>query len=387
MKRSFSFNEKPVLFILRILPTLLPGIEKVIAVSVQEKEILSATMLKNDNGEYQQEPIKISDSISILKRFRSDNSPYTWLRTEDLPFEVKHKEKIQLNIFNEFNNSILLIRINNEIDNQNDLFFFYFNQDLSNFGTVSSDKILSTDNKTIIAHLLRNSILAHLGTHREDKELFTTLSENTTKILGETVESRKEVAALNEKLKDGIIHLCYSYLSEISAKNSRTYQLSDSSVKKIRDYDGDFENLRNILEKAANYADAMTLVKSPEPVVLSGHHIFFDVEQIQAEPESIPEYIGEVPVKYEKTYNLLNRLEYAANQVKTQNKVLTSMNIGKACKKPMSPPAITDALKKHRTKIVYLFNAFPGLWQVIRNEFRPVQNIMNAKPGVERLSA
>ncbi len=387
MKRSFSFNEKPVLFILRILPTLLPGIEKIIAVSLQEKENLSATMLKNDNGEYQQESIKISDSISILKRFRSDNSPYTWLRTEDLPFEIKHKEKIQLNIFNEFNNSILLIRINSEIDNLNDLFFFYFNQDLSNFGTVSSDKILSTDNKTIIAHLVRNSILAHLGTLKEDKELFTTLSENTKKILGEAVESRKEVAALNEKLKDGIIHLCYSYLNEISSKNSRTYVLSESSVKKIRDFDGDFENLRKILEKAANYADAMTLVKSPEPVVISGHHVFLDVEQIQAEPETIPEYIGEVPVKYEKTYNLLNRLEYAANQVKTQNKVLTSMNIGKECKKPMSPPAITDALKKHKAKIVYLFNAFPGLWQVIRNEFRPVQNIMNAKPGVERLSA
>jgi len=67
----------------------------------------------------------------------------------------------------------------------------------------------------------------------------------------------ERIYVLNEKLKDGIILLCSSYLNEISTRNSRNYQLSESAVKKIREYDGNFENLKTILDNAANYADAM----------------------------------------------------------------------------------------------------------------------------------
>ena len=388
MKRSFSFTEKPVLFILKILPNLLPGIEKVVAVyhSPEDDSVVSA-ILKYDNGDYLQEAFQVSDSTSIINRLRLDNAPYCWLRIEDLPFDIKPKEKIQLNIFNELNNNILLIRIQNIFDTHNDLFFFYFNQDFNNFGTVSPKKILSTDNKTIIAHLVRNSIIAHLNVHREDKELFATLTENTCNILNEAQELRKEVSDLNEKLQDGIIHLCYSYLSEISETNSRNYKLSEASVKKIKGFGGSIENLKSILEKAAKYADAMVTEKVAGPVLISDFHIFLEIEQEQKAKELVVEHIGEVPVKYAKTFLLLDRLELAAGQLKSQNKVLTSSNLGHEFPKPISPPAITDALKKHRAKILYLFKEYPNRWQVIRKEFRPVQNILNVKSGQERLSA
>ncbi len=388
MKRSFSFTEKPILFILNILPKLLPGIEKVVAVyCTDEKENLVSTMLKNDNGEYFQESFHVSDSTSILNRFRLDNSPYTWLRIEDLPFEIKPKEKIQLNIFNEFNNNILLIRIKNSVDGYNDLFFFYFKTDLSNFGTINPTKILSTGNKTIIAHLIRNSIIAHFDIQKEDKELFATLTENTRNILYEVNELRKEVSHLTEKLKDGIIHLSYSYLEEISSKNSRNYKFSESTIKKIKGFDGSIDNLKAILEKAAKYADAMVPERSISDVLISDFHLFFDIEQEQKVKEQLKEHVGEVPVKYAKTIILLDRLEHAANLLKSQNKILTSSNLGNEFPKPISPPAITDALKKHRSKILHLFNEYPNRWQLIRNEFRPVQNILNAKSGLERISA
>jgi hypothetical protein len=388
MKRSFSFTEKPVLFILKLLPNLLPGIEKVVAVYWSpEKNNLVSTILKNDNGEYSEDAFHVSDSTSILTRLRSDNAPYSWLRIEDLPFDIKPKEKIQLNIFNELNNNILLIRIKNVFDDHNDLFFFYFNQDFSNFGTVSPKKILSTDNKTIIAHLIRNSILAQLNIHQDDKELFATLNENTFNILSDANDLRKKVSDLNEKLQDGIIYLCYSYLSEISGNNLRTYQLSESGVCKLKGFQGDIENLKIILEKAAKYADAMVPERTNEAVIISDFHLFFDIEKEQKVTEATVEHIGEVPVKYAKTFILLDRMEHAAEQLKSQNKVLTSSNLGNEFPKPISPPAITDALKKHKSKILYLFKEYPNRWPVIRKEFRPVQNILNTKPLQERQTA
>lgn len=390
MKRSFSFSEQPVQFILKILPTLLPGIEKVIAVFYSpERNGLEATLLKNENGEYHKEGFEVAEAVSILRRSRADNSPYSWLRLEDLPFEVIHKAKVQLTIFNEYSNNILLIRIQNEFDAGNDLYFIYFNKDLSNFGTVNSNKILSTDNKTIIGHIIRNSILAQLKILNEDKEVFLTVHEHNRKIIDETRDYRGKITDLQQKLKSGLSQLCNSYLIEISAKNSKTYKLSDAAFQKIITWDKNFDRLKNLLEKAADYADAGMQEENAVPVIISEHHIFFELDKDQSTTEKklVTELPGDVPVKYEKTLGLLNRLENAATQLKSQNKALTALNLGKECLRPMSPPAITDALKKHKTKIFYLFKQYPDRWLVIRNEFRPVQNILHAKPDMERLSA
>jgi len=45
-----------------------------------------------------------------------------------------------MDIFNELNNNILIIRIQNQDDELNDLYFIYFNKDLSNFGNNKSWK-------------------------------------------------------------------------------------------------------------------------------------------------------------------------------------------------------------------------------------------------------
>jgi hypothetical protein len=389
LKRSFSFTEKPVLFILRTLPALIPGIDKVLAAYWSpEQEDIAAVVIRKESGEYLTEGFHIADTSSIIKRLRMDSAPYTWLRSEDLPFDIKHKEKIQLNIFNEISNNILLVRVKSQADEHSDLFFFYFNQDLSNFGTVSANKILSTDNKTIIAHLVRNAIISRLQGLWEDREVYATQVENTRYILNELAGVKKDLKTLNNKIKEGLSQICFSYLNEISANHARNYRLSESALTKLKEYQGNFQDLKTILDKAAGYADTQSQeVSDARHVLISDYHIFFNIENERKPVEAEGEDVGEVPVKYAKTLILLDRLETAAKQLKARNMLLTSSNIGSEFPKPISPPAITDALKKHRPKILFLFKEYPGRWQVIRSEFRPVQNILNARPGREKLSA
>jgi len=80
-------------------------------------------------------------------------------------------------------------------------------------------------------------------------------------------------------------------------------------------------------------------------------------------------------------------MENAALNVKSKNKMLTSSNLGNEFPTPITPPAISDALKKHRTKILFLFKEYPHRWEIIRSEFRPIQNILNVKPDLKQLSA
>jgi hypothetical protein len=145
------------------------------------------------------------------------------MQPEDIPFEISAKERVQLSIFNELNNNILLIRILNEFDGCHDLFFLYFNQNLSNFGIVNSKKTLATENKAIIGHLLKNTLEDYLKNFKEDREIFISLNENNQTIINELIQSRKELAMTREKNKDGITHLCKSYLSDLSREYNTTF--------------------------------------------------------------------------------------------------------------------------------------------------------------------
>jgi hypothetical protein len=388
MKRVFSFSEKPVLFILQMLPAILPGIEKIIAVYYSpDASSISSDLVRKENGEYLQEAFQVSDSPSIFSRLRSESAPYSWLRKEDLPFEIKPKEKVQLEIFNELNNSILLIRIPNSFDNNNDLFFIYFNKDLSNFGTISPNKILSTDNKTIIGHILRNSVLTFVQNSGNDKDLFATLSENTRVMIKERNILKEELESTREKYKEGLIRLSNSYLADLFKSNAVNYRLSEGAISKIREYTGDIGNLKPAIFQAARYAETMNLEGTTEDILIADFHLVMDEKREPRQKETSSQPLADIPVKYSKTFLLLDKLENAALHVKSKNMLLTGANIGNELPTPVTPPAITDALKKHKQKILFLFTEYPGRWEIIRNEFRPVQNILNAKPFREQLSA
>jgi hypothetical protein len=390
MKRSFSFTEPPIQQILGMLPTVIQGIEKIISVYSQPgTEHLESRILQKENDEYIQDWFHITGSDVILKRFRSESSPYTWLRPEDFPFEIKSKDKVQLTIFNEFNNIILLIRIRNHSDSLNDLFFFYFNPDLSNFGALGAEKMMSTDNKTIIANLLRNFINTQLERSKFDLGVFLTLQENNERILQEIESIKKENKDLKERIQEHVQSLSSSYLEEISGSNSVTYYLTDSGIKKLTLYPGHPEELKPILARAAKYAEVNASGKTEEGIPITEYHIYPEQVEVRSRKteKAGTEFSGQVNVRYEKAFSLLNRLEQAATLVKSQNKMLTSTNIGKECKRTMSPPAISEAVKKHKGKILDLFRQFPERWRLIRTEFRPILNILNAIPDKDKLSA
>ena len=382
MKRSFSFSEKPILFLLQRFPSLLPGIEKVVSIYYDaEYERLNAHTIRKEKDDYLLEETKVNDKEGKLQRIRKDSAAYLWMQPEDIPFEIETKERVQLSIFNELNNNILLLRTSNESDGCHDLFFIYFNQNLSNFGIVNNKKTLTTENKAIIGHLLKNTIETNLKIFKEDRELFISLNENNQTVINELSQSRKDLAITKEKNKDGITHLCKSYLVDLSREYNYNFHFSEEASKKLREYNGDLGLLRIILEKAAQYAQTIQINRNVKDIIISDYHLIFSSIQNKKNVEILPisEQTNDIPARYNKTFLFLNKLEYAAQTVKSKNLLLTSVNVGHEFPSPITPSAITDALKNHQSKILYLFRELPQRWQIIRSEFRPVQNILNPK--------
>ena len=95
MKRSFSFSEKPILFLLQRFPSLLPGIEKVVSIYYDtEYERLVSHTIRNEKYDYFLDETKVNDPDGNLQKFRKDSAPWLWMQPEDVPFEIKSHEKM-----------------------------------------------------------------------------------------------------------------------------------------------------------------------------------------------------------------------------------------------------------------------------------------------------
>ena len=387
MNTRFSFTGEPALFILNRIPDLVPGVQKIFAVYRSNgMDTLSYTILVKEMDGFIPRDFYPDHASPVIERLRNENAPYSWLLKEELPFDPEHRGKVNLDLFRESDNNVLLIRVNNQFDSLNDLFFLLFDRGLNSFGGVTSREVFATDNKTIIATLVRNAILAMRKVYYSDKDVLATLHENLRSMIEEMENLKKEASRMREKYREGIIRLCQGYLEGLSRQNLRSYAFTESTVEKLSGYSGDLSLLAGVIEKALEYADSMIPEPGQQEIKIYDFHIVFS-PGTAVRAENIPVLFGDVPVKYGKTLLLLDKLEKAAESLKSRNKLLTSSNIGHEFPSPVSPPAITDALKKHRAKILFLFSEYPNRWEIIRNEFRPVQNILNIRREPDQRTA
>jgi hypothetical protein len=387
VKRSFSFTGKSNLFLLQQFPGILPGIEQVLAIYYdREFDSLKANSIVKENDRYRIEETQVKDADGAIQELRKNSSTYLWMQAEDIPFQTSSKDKVQLSIFNELNNNILLIRIYNDSDGNHDLFFIYFNQNLSHFGILNSKTSLTTEHKSIIGHLIKNAITNYLSNFREDRELFISLNDNIQDLVSELQKSKNDLAYIKQKNKDGILHLSRGHLADLSREYGYIFHLTDLASNKIQEFEGELGTLRAILEKAVQAALAMQVNSMIRDIVIADYHLNLNPYSIvkKIEVPADQEQVGDIPARYNRTYLFLNKLENAALHVKSKNLLLTSANVGSEFPSPITPSAITDALKNHRVKIIHLFSELPNRWQTIRSEFRPVQNILNPRQEHEK---
>ncbi len=168
-----------------------------------------------------------------------------------------------------------------------------------------------------------------------------------------------------------MVNLCHSHLQQLSEEYQIHFSLDKSALKKLEHFNGSLEQLKSTLTHAAQMALNMQYGTAQTNIVLKAWDIQFDTFSTVTESPNEPG----IQERYQKTYLLLEKLENAARRVINNQDRLTSENVGSACPTPISAPAISDALKNHQ-KAIILLNQFPDRWPTLRNEFRPVRNLL-----------
>ena len=363
--------------------TLVPGISKVISVSYNtHTENYEILFLNNSShNKLSIEEITPDDnSIRSLKKLSQEKISFSWYSPDDIPFGLEKTTIKQMDVFKELEKNILMLSIPQEHSKTNDLLFFYFNNNVSNFIITQSKKVLSQEHKQIIGAMLFNSIITILSIVRNDRKSMESFNGHVNKLIDSIKTTQATVEIFREKQKLVILNYAYELIQELSLPYTGIiFDLSKNAVKKIQNFDGDMNFLKESIKNAMFFASGLSFGDENKTIVLDDFHINFSDNNT---PES-KQLISQPSSRQTKTLFLLDKLEEAALIVLKEKKALTGSNVGKSYYKPISAPGISDALKNHKKTIRTLIKENPDKWSLIRNEFKPLINILSAREDLD----
>lgn len=361
--------------LLEISDEVISGIEKAVAIYYDEgSNSIVGKITEAQTADFVDD-LYLSD-YSLINKLRSQSIEYSWHTADNLPFETIKENKVQLNIFDELNNVVLCLAFNNECDNKKDLIFLYLDKNKTNFGIAHSGKPLSTNEKNMIGQLIYKSFQIIFKQQLKDRITLITTNKRIANLQSQNEQLKEEIRKLNSSSADNKIKVTNDVLNTLGKNYNIEFSLSDSAFEKISQYNGSFPLLSSSIKNSAINAINTKFGMTSNHIELSEWDIDF-----QSEENLNDNLIDNVSERYQKTLQLLDKLENAAKVVLDHNKKLTSENVGNACPIPISAPAISDALKNHHKKVRNLIKEYPDRWPIIRTEFRPVKNILLSYTG------
>ncbi|RLD41712.1 MAG: hypothetical protein DRI86_12930 [Bacteroidetes bacterium] len=376
MNQQF-INQVEVLSHLQMSIKLVPGFNRAFAFFHHPiyKEIKA---IKLSNSDKKLRIVDTHNLSSDINKLRQSEIKIEWVEEDDIPFEIVSKStNIQKEVFDEYKHYILLIRIVNKWDNKSDLLYIYFKPNASNFGLKKLDNNFNTEHKSIISSFIKRSFDIYHQQRSEFEEVNNQL-RNDNNILGSQLKKLKIESQVREKkVKSQLEKYIYHLLQNEAEKLNLHLQLTQEAQDYIQNFDGELSQLEDAAKSSISMAYRVQNTIEGGLLKVEDYYLkpFFNKEKETSVNTGI-EAIEDS--RYIKTIQMLNRLENAANKVQSNGANLSGSNIGQAMPSPISAPAISDALKKHKKKIQSLCEKYPDEWTLIRRSFRPVINILSA---------
>jgi hypothetical protein len=345
---------------------LVIGVDKIVGIYNDEKSNkLLGISLSLINGRLIEQDINMQGGFEQVRQMQNEKLQYKWLNKTQIPYEINAQSNGQLNIFNEYNYLILMVSIPQQGQEKRNLVFIYFKDELDQFGIHHDKANMSTQNKTIIGHLVSNSVISLSSIYWQQEERFIQFATKSQEIF----KHRDTNKHRQTELENLIIGWAQDILEECSESDGVNYVYSKKALDKIKSFTGEFSQLRKNIEEAIDYTKVLNTYVNSEYVNIEDVYITDVNNETKQDPTQV------LPERLQKTQSLLDKLEKYAIQVSNQGLNITSSNVGQAMQRPISPAAISDSISKHRSRINTLFMQYPGKWTFIKTHFKPIINI------------
>ena len=354
----------------------LPGIDRVIFIGGGEDygEWVAGEWFRKGNSLHKKELAFPANVTEKLIETRKQKSGYHWISHRQIPFFIKDEEpgESQLSLFDEENYLVLVVRIKSEENRLADVFYLFFRNDKSNFGISHDSSPIDTSQKNIIGTMAANFAAIYNRTvSNKDSELRfvkTQIKELLEYHVNKATKSTEQVKWKKDWAEETLF--------ELSQRDGINYVYREETVKLLTENDHPFKKIKKALEDAVKIAKIMAPGHSGKIFIEPYYIKFTDVTTQHKEDKRGENDSEELMTRMDKAYRLLDRLEEAARNLLENDILPTSEKVGKAMEQPVTAPAIRDALKKHRARILQLLDKYPHKWPYIRNRFRPVTNLL-----------
>lgn len=365
---QFNIREK----LLQLWPEMFPGIDRVVMLYVDEKQESGGREILQAGARYLQKIINTDSLQERLRQMAGEPPGYSWLHKDQLPFEPRISGDRQMQLFSEQYHIVLMVRLKPATGRGMDVYYLFFREDQSNFGISRLQGSLDTTRKALVGSLVyRFAQLWYQSTQtiQSDFQEFTSV---TKQLLHQ--QQNDPWKAHHGHWFDG---WAQAYLEELGQSTGCQLQLSAAAREKLLKA-GTYQEAADALKNSARYALMLHSDQDSDTIIIEENYLILPAP---AGNESTFENkgAGSQQSRLGKTILLLDRLEKAAQKLAATGSDLTGSAVGQTMERPITAPAITDALKKNSRRILHLLEKYPDRWQLIRQQFRPLQNLVEKR--------
>jgi hypothetical protein len=341
-------------FLLKKSKSLMPGIEAVdLVFRNEERELIG--LFNNELTHLSKEQL-----VSFQKK-RVEITQPSWFQKEEV-YQFKQLNR-QLKLEDEDRLTTLVLPFESNIDGYSDLLIIHFHQRIGIKSFDKAFKNLTTDEKALISSLLYNSLKNDFITVTEDKEAFEQIKVHYAKVQEENNSLKTRLNGTEEMYKQAIVRLTYSITSALEKDYNCKISIDDASIRKIIVHHLNYKQLESLILNAFYIAYNLSMGSSEITI----HESHVEIDKSDENEISRSKYSGD------KIIALLDRYENAAEKAFENGLPVNGKNVATHLSPAVSPPAITDALKKHNKKIGLLLEQFPSKWKLIRKNLKPLQ--------------
>lgn len=320
----------------------------------------SLTWLKIGSGEPEELSIEEYQKV-LFQKFRMQAQGYQWMAKDELPW-VDSKNDKQFALDDEISKNILMLSFKGNDQNKNCI-FLPLSSELSYFIPSTSEAILRTDQKSIIASMAKRYADAFILEHEKQNEKIAQLknyyahAEKSIDYL--QTQNKKLSEQYAQSIRDEIYRVLKGY-------PSIQFQLDPSVVQYFLKEQIPVHQISKIIQHSLEQLRA--LYPDKDVLNLSAHHILKPQTHQEATSPS-----HSLSRKNDKAHQILDKYENAAIALLSKNIKVNGKNIANYLK--ITPPAITDAFKKNEKSIIKALENNPNQWFQIRSYLRPVQKL------------
>lgn len=370
MLSVFSFKGHFLESLLNNAALMFPGADKLLAVyydnslpGLKSRE----KQLENPGESKVIRDVDIASDQSV-KNLRKQRPRSTWLKNLDIKAVIS-PTRTQLDIQSELDNHVLLIRFPNAPDGFSDLLFIFFKNEDRIFQFRGNPQKLGTSLKETVANMLVRALDVFRKQTENDLSVFKLIKQSDNLLNTEIIMLREQLENKNKIQLNHFRELVSSISDPISTRTGIIFKWTDECLLKIIGLNLPFKAIKPLIENTITVLFNREL--SPHPII-EINALDLLINDFEYKKESQPV----ISNRYQRTLMLLDRYEESAKKVVRAKLPLTGVNLGKYCNPSVSPAAISDALKKHSKKIITLFDKNPNRWSLLRQEFRPVKNMV-----------